>query len=133
MAPESAGFDLAKVIHYPLPHYEVEIMGLVQPLVERGNVEIVGIEEDAPQIRAWVHPPSLNGNKAQQRSGSTGCNTLGHRGNLVVSVCFSGSNLRLNSTMKVFTDHPTMAGQNFKAKASRDTRKRTHCSTCSHV
>ena len=53
---EKGGFDLAKVIHYPLPHYEVEIVGLVQPLVERGNVEIVGIEQIVPPIRAWVHP-----------------------------------------------------------------------------
>ena len=90
MAPERAGFDLAKVIHYPLPQYEVGIVRLVQPLVERGDVEIVGIEEIVRLIRASVHAPSLNGNKGERRSGSTGCDTLGNRGNLVVSICFSG-------------------------------------------
>ena len=90
-APERGGFVLAKVIQYPLPHYEVEIVGLVQPLVERGNVEIVGIEQIVPRIRAWVHPPSLNGNKAERTSGSTRCNRLWgtNQGNLVVSMCFS--------------------------------------------
>ena len=47
-APERAGFDLAEVIHSPLPHYEVEIVRLVQPLVERGNVKIVAIQEIVP-------------------------------------------------------------------------------------
>ena len=51
MAPEGAGFDLVKGIHYSLPCYEVEIVGLVQPLVERGNIEIVEIEENVPRIR----------------------------------------------------------------------------------
>ena len=69
VAPERAGFDLAKVIHYPLPHHKVDIMGLVQPLVERRNVEIVRIEEIVPRIGAWVPSPSLNGNKAEGRSG----------------------------------------------------------------
>ena len=90
MAPERAGLELAKVIHYPLSHYEVEILGLVQPLVEQGNVEIVGIEEVVPGTRALVHPLSLNRNKVESRSGSTGCNKLGNRGNLVFSMCFSG-------------------------------------------
>ena len=44
VVPESDGSDLAKVMHYPLQHYEVEIVGLVRPAVEGGNVEIVGIE-----------------------------------------------------------------------------------------
>ena len=90
MAPERGGLDLAKVIHYPLPHYEVETVGLLQTLVERGSVQIVGIEQIVPRIRTWVQPASLKGNKAEHRSGSTRCNTLGNRGNLVVSMCFSG-------------------------------------------
>ena len=90
VAPERSGFDLAKVIHYTPAHYEVEIVGLVEPLVERGSVAIVGIEEMVPLIRAWMHPPSLEGNKAEGRSGSTGCNTLGNRGKPVVSMCLSG-------------------------------------------
>ena len=89
VAPKRGGFKLAKVIDYPLQHYESEIVGLVQPLVEPGNVEIVGIEEYIPRICAWVHPPSLNGNKAERRSGSTWGNTLGNRGSFVVSMCSS--------------------------------------------
>ena len=89
MAPERAGFDLARLIRYLLPHCEVEIVRLVQPLVDLGNVEIVAIEEKVPRIRAGVHPPLLNGHKAERRSGSTGCNTLGNWGNLVLSMCFS--------------------------------------------
>ena len=30
MALKRAGFDLAKVMQYPLPHYEVEIVGIVE-------------------------------------------------------------------------------------------------------
>ena len=90
MAPERAALGLAKVMHYPLPDYEVEIVGLVQRLVERGNGEIVVIGEVVPRVCAWVHPPSLNRNKVERRIGSTGCNTLDNRGNLMVSMCFSG-------------------------------------------
>ena len=89
MVLEMAAFDLVKVMNYPLPHYEVGIVALVQPLVERGNVESDRIKEIVPRIRAWVHPPSLNGKKAEHGSCPTGCNTLGNRGNLVVSMCFS--------------------------------------------
>ena len=42
-------------------------------------------------------------------------------------------NLRLNSTVKVVTNHLTIARQKFKAKESRDTRKTNHCSICSHL